>query len=317
MKIGIVGSGRVGSTAAYALIMRGIGSEIVMVDLDEKRAKAEAADLLHAVPFAHPMRLTAGGYDALSGARAVIVAAGVGRSPGESRLQLLSRNAGVFKDVVPNILAFAKEAVLVIATNPVDIMTHLAARYAADQGVPSERVIGSGTTLDTARFRAILGHYLNVDSRHVHGYVVGEHGDSEVLTWSRTTVGGTPLDEFCRMRHVPMNQEVRQEIDEQVRYAGRDIIAGKGATFYGIGSALAYIVSAAVRDRRSILTVCTPTAEVAGIQDVTVSLPHLVGGGGIEATFPLPLSEQEEAKLSASAKIVREAIDSLDEAMAG
>lgn len=315
MKLGIVGSGRVGSTAAYALIMRGVGSELVMVDMDMKRAQAEAADLLHAVPFANPVRVTAGNYEALKGARAVVIAAGVGRSPGESRLQLLSRNAGVFRDVVPKILTHAPEAILVIATNPVDIMTHLAARYAAEKGVPPSHIIGSGTTLDTARFRSILSAYLGVDSRHVHGYVVGEHGDSEVLTWSRTTVGGTPLEEFCALRHLVLDQAVKQQIDDQVRYAGRDIIAGKGATFYGIGSALTHIVGAVVHDRRSILTVCTPTEEVASVRDVTVSMPHLIGGEGVLATFPLPMSEMEEAKLSASARVVREAIDSLDEAM--
>lgn len=316
MKVGIVGSGRVGSTAAYALIMRGVGSQIVMVDMDQKRAHAEAEDLLHAVPFANPMRVTSGGYDALHGARAVIVAAGVGRSPGESRLQLLSRNAAVFQEVIPKILANAPDAILVIATNPVDIMTHLAARYAVQAGVPAHHVVGSGTTLDTARYRAILARYVGVDSRHVHGYVVGEHGDSEVLTWSRTTIGGTPLEEFCRLRGVRLDDVVRGEIDDQVRYAGRDIIAGKGATFYGIGSALTAIVNTIVNDRRTIMTVCMPVAEVAGVPDVTVSLPHLVSGEGIIATFPLPLSPDEEAKLQASAQVVRDAIVSLDEAMA-
>jgi L-lactate dehydrogenase len=316
MKVGIVGSGRVGSTAAYALIMRGVGSQIVMVDMDQKRAHAEAEDLLHAVPFANPMRVASGGYEALDGARAVIVAAGVGRSPGESRLQLLSRNAAVFQDVIPKILSNAPDAILVIATNPVDIMTHLAARYAVEAGVPAHHVVGSGTTLDTARYRAILARYVGVDSRHVHGYVVGEHGDSEVLTWSRTTIGGTPLEEFCRLRGVRLDDEARGEIDGQVRYAGRDIIAGKGATFYGIGSALTAIVNAVVHDRRTIMTVCMPVAEVAGVPDVTVSLPHLVSAEGIIATFPLPLSADEEAKLQASAQVVRDAIVSLDEAMA-
>lgn len=316
MKIGIVGSGRVGSTAAYALIMRGIGGEIVMVDMNMERARAEAADLLHAVPFANPMRVRAGEYSDLDEAQAVIIAAGVGRSAGETRLQLLSRNAGVFKDVVPRVLQHAPDTILVIATNPVDIMTHLAARYAAEQGVPSSRVIGSGTTLDTARFRAILARTLDVDSRHVHGYVIGEHGDSEVLTWSRTFVGGLPLEEFCSLRHLVLDSDMRQEIDHRVRFAGRDIIAGKGATFYGIGSALTHIVGTVVNDRRTILTVCTPMEDVAGVPDVTVSMPQLVGGDGILATFPLSLSEQEQGRLSASAKVVREAIESLDEAMA-
>ena len=311
MKIGIVGSGRVGSTAAYALIMRGIGSQIVMVDMDGARARAEANDLLHAVPFAHPMRVVGGDYAELAGARAVIIAAGVGRSPGESRLELLNRNAGVFRQVVPNILQHAPEAVLVIATNPVDVMTHLTARYAGEVGVAPTRIVGSGTTLDTARFRSILAQHLGVDARHVHGYVIGEHGDSEVLAWSRAAIGAIPLEEFCALRNVTLNEETRDQIDQQVRFAGREIIAGKGATFYGIGSALAQIVNTVINDRQSILTVGSPVEEVAGVRDVTVSLPHLVGGQGILATFPLPLSETEQTKLAASAQVVRQAIEEL------
>jgi L-lactate dehydrogenase len=312
MKIGIVGSGRVGTTAAYALIMRGIGSEIVMVDMDKDRAEAEARDLRHAVPFAHPVRVTGGDYVNLTKAKAVIIAAGVGRTPGESRLELLNRNAGVFQQVVPNILKYAPDTILVIATNPVDIMTHLAARYARDFGVPSSRIIGSGTTLDTARYRAILAQHLDVDSLHVHGYVVGEHGDSEVLAWSRTTVGVIPLEEFCQMRNITLDETAREQIDHRVRFAGRDIIAGKGATFYGIGSALTNIINSIVNDRRTILTVCTPMDKVAGVEQVTVSLPHLIGGEGILSTFALVLNETEQEKLTASAGVVREAIDGLD-----
>jgi len=314
MKIGIVGSGMVGSAAANAMLLRGVGREIVLVDLNTQRAQAEADDILHAAPFSYSIDVRAGDYPDLAGSRVVVITAGVAQQPDETRLHLLSRNASVFQQIIPQVLTHAPDAVLLIATNPVDIMTHLAARYAAEFGVPSHRVVGSGTTLDTARYRAILGRHMNVDSRHVHGYVVGEHGDSEVLTWSRTTVGGMPLEQFCVMRQVVLDQAVRQEIDQQVRYAGRDIIAGKGATFYGIGAALAHIVSAVIHDRRTILTVCTPAEDVAGVKDVTVSLPHLVGGRGIEATFPLPLSDVEEGKLSASARTVREAIDSLDQA---
>ena len=189
MKIGIVGTGMVGSTAAYALVMRGVGREIVLVDIDKKRAQAEADDIFHAVPFAHSLEVRAGEYADLVGSRVIVLAAGVSMRPGETRLQLLDRNAAIFADVVPSVLRHAPEAVLLVATNPVDIMTHLAARYAAEQGVPPGRVIGSGTTLDTARFRVLLGRHLGVDPQHVHAYVVGEHGDSEVLTWSLATVG--------------------------------------------------------------------------------------------------------------------------------
>ncbi len=314
MKVGIVGSGNVGAGAANAMVLRGVAREIVLVDINTKRAQAEAEDILHAVPFSsHAMVVRQGEYSDLDGCQVVVITAGVAQRQGETRLQLLERNAKIFKGMIPQIVASAPDAILVVATNPVDIMTHLTAHFAAPLGVPRKHVIGSGTTLDTARFRSILGRELDVDAEHVHGYVVGEHGDSEVLTWSRTTVGGTPLEEFCDLRNIRLDDAARQQIDEEVRYAGRDIIAGKGATFYGIGTALAYIVGNVINDQRSVLTVCTPLADVAGVKDVTVSLPQLVSGQGVLATFPLPLSDDEQAKLAASAKVVRDAIDSLDE----
>lgn len=311
LKIGIVGSGLVGSTAAYALVMRGIGREIVLVDKSGKRAESEAKDILHAVPFANPLMVFSGGYDKLEGCRVVIITAGVSQRPGETRLELLERNAAVFREVVPEILKRAPQAVLVIATNPVDVMTHLAASFASESGVPSSRVIGSGTTLDTARFRSLLGQHLEVDAQHIHGYVIGEHGDSEVLTWSLVTVGGMPLEEFCRMRGIEVGESARSRIDTQVRLAAYEIIEGKGATYYGIGSALARITEVIINDQRSILTVCTPAAEVSGISEVTVSLPRLIGGSGVIAALPLPLPSGEEMRFRKSAQVVREAIDVL------
>ena len=178
--------------------------------------------------------------------------------------------------------------------------------------MPSSRVIGSGTTLDTARFRALLGRYLGVDAQHVHAYVVGEHGDSEVLTWSLVTVGGIPLQDFCRQQEIVLDQSLRQEIDHQVRHAAQAIIQGKGATHYGIGSALARLVDVILRDERAILTVCTPVTFIAGVPDVTAALPHLVGGEGVIDTFPLPLDPEEQDLLRASALVVRQAIAELD-----
>jgi L-lactate dehydrogenase len=213
---------------------------------------------------------------------------------------------------VPAVLEHAQEAVLIVATNPVDVMTHLAARFAGERGVPRSRILGSGTTLDTARFRALLGRRLGVDAAHVHAYVVGEHGDSEVLTWSIATVGGLPLADMAERHGVPFDDGVRREIDGAVRGAAYAIISGKGATYYGVGSALARIVDAVLGDQRSVLTVCTPEADVAGIRDVTVSLPRLVGGQGVLETLPLVLPIEEEQALARSAHIVRAAIDDLD-----
>ena len=315
MKVGIVGAGQVGATTAYALVMRGIGRDVILVDLNRARAQAEADDILHAVPFAHPLKVSAGDYKDLNGSQVVIITAGVAQKPGETRLELLKRNATIFKEIVPHILLHAPEAILLVATNPVDVLTHLTSKIASEAGVPSCRVIGSGTTLDTARFRALLGNHLGIDPHHVHGYVLGEHGDSEVLSWSLVTVGGVPLEEFCRQWDVCIDDAVRAEIDLGVRQAAYAIIEGKGSTDFGIGSALARITEVILGDQRSLLTVCTPVDEVAGVKDVTVSLPHLLGGAGILDTIQLPLglNPEEEIALQNSAKIVKQAYQGLFE----
>ena len=241
----------------------------------------------------------------------VIITAGVSQKPGESRLQLLERNAAVFHNVIPAILDQTPEAILLVATNPVDIMTHLAARFASDYGVPSSRVIGSGTTLDTARFRALLSRQLGVDAQHVHAYVLGEHGDSEVLTWSLVTVGGIPLNEFCEIRRLSVCEEDQHAIDDNVRKAAYQIIDGKGATYYGVGAALSRIVEVILRDQRSILTICTPVGSIFGVEDVTIALPNLLGGGGVIDTLTPQLNQEEEHALHASAVIIKKAIDSI------
>jgi len=313
MKVGVIGTGAVGSAAAFAMVMRGVVREIVLMDLNQKRAIAEADDILHAVPFAHPVRVSAGDYKNLSNCKVVIITAGVAQKPGETRLQLLSRNAAIFNQIVPQVLENAREAIILVATNPVDVMTHLTADIADKYGIHRSRVIGSGTTLDTARFRALLGGHLGVDPPHVHGYVLGEHGDSEVFPWSLVTVGGVPLEEFCRQWDICTDEEVRADIEKRVRSAAYHIIEGKGSTSYGIGSALTRIVEVILKDQRALLTVCTPVKDVAGVENVTLSLPHLVGGQGILDTILLPLSlnKTEEAALRASAQVIREAYESV------
>jgi L-lactate dehydrogenase len=311
MKIGIVGCGMVGSTAAYALVMSGVGREIVLVDVNRARAEAEANDIYHAVPFAHPLMVRAGDYADLAGARVVVIAGGVAQKPGETRLQLLQRNAAVFRQIVPSVLRAVPDARLLVVTNPVDIMTHLAAHFAAEFGVPHSRVFGSGTTLDTARLRALLGRHFDVDPQHVHAYVIGEHGDSEVLVWSQATIAGLSLEEFARVRGTVLTEDERRAIDHAVRRAAYQIIAGKGATYYGIGSAVARIVDILVHDQRAILTVCSRIEGVPDCEGVTLALPHLIGGDGVLAPIPLTLGDSERAGLRASAAVIREAIDSL------
>lgn len=311
MKIGIVGCGMVGSASAFALVMQGIGREIVLVDLNRRRAEAEADDILHAVPFAHPLTVRAGDYADLAGCRVVVIAAGVAQRPGETRLQLLMRNAEVLRAVVPAIVEPAPDAVLAVVSNPVDIMTHLTAYFARQAGVPATRVLGSGTMLDTARFRALLGAHFDVDAQHVHGYVLGEHGDSEVLTWSQATIAGMHLDEFAQVHGTPLGAADRRRIDDEVRHAAYHIIAGKGATWYGIGSAVARLVDVIVHDQRAVLTVCCRIESVPAFAGVTFSLPHLVGGRGVLATIAPTLDDGEREGLQRSAAVLREAIASL------
>jgi len=241
----------------------------------------------------------------------VVIAAGVAQKPGETRLELLQRNASVFAQVVPSILKHAPDTVLVVVSNPVDIMTHLAAYFAARSGVPSTRVIGSGTMLDTARFRTLLGRHFDVDPQHVHAYVVGEHGDSEVLTWSQASIAGMSLDDFVEVHGTPLSSANRRKMDEQVRRAAYHIIAGKGSTYYGIGSAVARLLDVLLHDQRAILTICCRITVASEYRDVTFSLPHLVGGAGAMAAIQLPLDQGEQEGLQRSASILREAVNSL------
>jgi L-lactate dehydrogenase len=301
MKVGVVGCGMVGSTSAYALVMSGVGREIVLVDVNRARAEAEANDIYHAVPFAHPLTVRAGEYADLDRAR-------VAQKPGETRLQLLQRNADVFRQIVPSVLRAAPDTVLLVVTNPVDVMTHLAAHFAAEFGVPQTRVFGSGTTLDTARFRSLLGRHFEVDPQHVHAHVIGEHGDSEVLVWSDATIAGLHLDEFVTVHGTPLTTDERRDIDENVRHAAYQIIAGKGATYYGIGSAVARIVDVVLHDQHAILTICSRITGVSDCDGVTLSLPHLVDGQGVRATIPLALDATEREGLRQSANVLREAV---------
>jgi L-lactate dehydrogenase len=304
-KVGILGAGMVGSTAAFAMALRGACDEIVLVDRNAALAAAQAEDALHATPFAYPVRLRAGGFAELAGADVVVLAAGVALRPGESRLELLARNAAVFREIVPRVLENAPDAILVVATNPLDVTTQLAARLA---GLPPGRVFGSGTILDTARFRALLGAHLGVSPKSVHAHVLGEHGDSEVLVWSSAAVGGLPLDRFAERVGRPLDAAARRAIDEGVRRAAYRIIEGKGATWYGIGAGLARIVQAIGADEAAVLTVSAPSAAFGG---TTLSLPRIVGRGGAGEGIELDLSAEEGAALKRSAEVIRAAVADL------
>ncbi|MHA0035934.1 L-lactate dehydrogenase [Deinococcus sp. PESE-13] len=296
MKVGVVGAGFVGSTAAYALVLRGVCSELVLVDRDEDRAQAEAEDIAHAAPVSHGTRVWHGGHSELAGAQVVILTAGANQKPGESRLDLLEKNADIFRELVPQITRAAPDAVLLVTSNPVDLLTDLATQLA-----PGQPVIGSGTVLDSARFRHLMAQHAGVDGTHAHGYVLGEHGDSEVLAWSSAMVAGMPVADFMQTQNLPWNDEVRTEIDRGTRHAAASIIEGKRATYYGIGAALARITEAVLRDRRAVLTVSAPTPEYG----VSLSLPRVVGRQGVLSTLHPKLTGDEQQKLEQSAGVLR------------
>lgn len=302
MKVGIVGAGMVGCAAAFALALAGTASEIVIVDQNHALALAQAEDIAHATPFHSATIVSAGGYDALEGAGIVILAAGVSQKPGETRLALLERNTEVFRVVVGSVLAAVPDPIFLIASNPVDIMTHVATRLS---GFPAGRVIGSGTILDTARFRSLLGRHLGISAQSVHAYVLGEHGDSEVLTWSNARAGSININTFAEQAGRPLTPEICRSIDHDVRNAAYRIIEGKGSTYFGIGGGLARIVKAIVQDQQSILSVSITTAEVEGVSNVTLSLPRVIGRQGVVLDLHPELDEQERASLKRSAQLLK------------
>ncbi len=299
MKIGIIGTGAVGSAAAYAMLLRGVGSELVLIDKNQAMAQAQATDISHAAPVAHPITVRAGEYTDLADATLVVITAGVAQKPGESRLDLLQRNANVFEDIVNQVLRHAPDATLVIASNPVDIMTHFTTRLT---GLSSSRVIGSGTILDTMRFRTLLGTHFNISPKSIHAYVVGEHGDSEVLCWSSATVASLTLADFAAQVNLPITPVIRAMIDDGVRNAAAAIIAGKGATWFGIGGGLARLAQVILDNEDTIMSVSV-VDEVFG-RDVCVSLPRIIGRQGIVATLHPSIDAEERIALEKSAQLI-------------
>ncbi|MDY7041223.1 MAG: L-lactate dehydrogenase [Chloroflexota bacterium] len=308
-KVAVVGAGKVGSTFAYALLLSGLVGEIALMDVDHRRAEGEAMDLNHAVPLSNPVRIWAGDYPDCAGADVVVVAAGTAQRPGETRLDLVRRNAAIFGDIIPQITAYNTTGILLIATNPVDILSHVAWKAS---GFPSRRVIGSGTVLDTARFRYLLGEHLGVDPRNVHAYVVGEHGDSEVPVWSLINVAGMRLDDFCRREDCDLGSETRKRISEQTRDAAYEIIQRKGATHYAVAVGLLRIVESVLRDQHTVLAVSSLVSGNYGIEDVYLSLPAVVGREGVERVLHMPLDDRETVALRESAMVLRGVLDELE-----
>lgn len=304
MKIGIIGAGLVGSTTAYTLATQGLAEEIVLVDINRERAVAEAADITHAAAFNNDCRIAYGDYISLKDAGIVIITADGGAHFENSRLELLDVNGQLFRTIIPKIAEFAPNSIILIATNPVDVMTLLAFHIS---GFPKERIIGSGTLLDSIRFRAILANYLEVSPQSVNAMVIGEHGDSEVVSWSSATVGVIPLEEFAQDTGHPLNETLKHQIAEDVVKAGYNIYLGKKATYYGIASSLTAICKAIIRNERRVLPVSSFHEDVEGLRQVCLSLPTIIGRQGIiKAVLPQLYPEEMDA-LRASADILCEA----------
>jgi len=308
MRVAIVGAGNVGATFAYALLLSGLAAEIVLVDVNRAKAEGEAMDLNHTVPFAHPTRIWAGDYADCAGAAVTVIAAGVGQRPGETRLDLVRRNADVFRQVVPQVVQHNPNGILLIATNPVDVLTYVAWKLS---GQPSQRVIGSGTILDTARFRHLLSQHFGVDPRSVHAYIIGEHGDSEVPVWSLANIAGMRLPAFCAAHGLDHDQAAMDEIFHQTRDAAYHIIERKGATYYAVAAGLMRIVEAILRDQSTVLSVSSLIEDYYGISDVCLSLPTVVDRGGVERVLRLELSTEEIEGLRHSAQVLIETLAQL------
>jgi L-lactate dehydrogenase len=307
-KVGLIGTGMVGASFAYSLMQRGVANELVLIDADSARAEGEMMDLNHGLPFVRPMRIIAGDYSNLADADVIVICAGVGQRPGQTRLELLQTNAGIFQKIVPQITAVNRDAIIVVATNPVDILTQIAAQIV---GPDRCCILGSGTVLDTARLRYMLGQHYGIDSRSVHAYVVGEHGDSELALWSLANIAGVRLPDFVGANGQGYDQAALDRIFDQTRNAAYEIIQRKKATYYAIGLGLLSIVEAVLRDQHTVMTVSSPLSGQYGVKDISISMPAIVGRLGVEEVINLPLSEAELKAFQASAQTLKERLSQL------
>ena len=307
-KAAIVGTGFVGSSAAYALMLKGIFSEIVLIDNNAARAEGEAMDISHGLPYASPMNIHAGTYEECADAFIIVITAGAAQKPGETRLDLIKKNSAIMRSIVGQIKETAFEGILLIVANPVDILTHVALK---ESGYPASRVFGSGTVLDTARFKYELSRHLQVDARNVHGVIIGEHGDSELPVWSITNVAGIPINDFCAIRGHTNHEEGMKKIYESVRDSAYAIIERKGATYYGIATAIARICEVIVKDQHTMLPVSVELDGTYGLSGLALSIPSIVGRHGVEKVLELTLNFEEKQKLLASAKTLKSIIDTL------
>ena len=307
-KVVMIGCGFVGSASVFSLMQSGLFSEIVMIDADNEKAEGEAMDISHGIPFAKQMKIYAGDYSNVKDAGIVIITAGANQKPEETRLDLVHKNVAIFKQIIPAVMDAGFDGIMLVVANPVDILTYVAQKLS---GLPENRIIGSGTVLDTARLKYRLGEHLDVDSRSVHAFIIGEHGDSEIAAWSSANISGIPLNDFCEMRGHYQHEKSTKKIAQAVKNSAYEIIERKRATYYGVAMAVKRICEVIVRDEGSILPVSTRMHGEYGIDDVVLSMPCIVGKDGIETKVPLQLSEEEQKKLLESANVLKEIMDSI------
>ena len=307
-KAAIIGCGLVGSSIAFRFLQQGLFSQLVLLDVDHDKAEGEAMDLSDGLPYGATMEITAGGYDDIADCALVVITAGVNQKPGETRLDLIGKNTAILRSILSEITARDFEGILLVVSNPVDVLTYAAWQMS---GYPKERVIGSGTVLDTARLKQLLGEELGVDSRNVHTFIIGEHGDSELPVWTGANVSGMNLDDFCRLRGKELSQERMQRLYLSVRDSAGEIIRREGATYYGIAMAVGRIAQCIVRDEHAVLPISVALEGEYGLSGLALSVPAIVGRGGLETVLEIPLSRDERAALEGSARAMTQAIAGL------
>lgn len=305
-KVAIIGCGFVGAACAFALMQSGMFSEMALIDVDKSRAEGEAMDISHGVPFAKPAKIYAGDYDDIRDAAIIVITAGANQKPDETRLDLVHKNVKIFQSIIPQIREREYGGILLVVSNPVDILTYVAAKLS---GFTENRVIGSGTVLDTARLKRAVAEHLTVDSRSVHAFIIGEHGDSEIAAWSGANISGIPLSDFCELRGHYKHEENTTRIAEAVKKSAYEIIEKKQATYYGIAMSVKRICEVILRDEKSILPVSSMMYGEYGISDVALSMPAIVGKNGVETKVPIPLSDEELDRLRQSASMLRDVLD--------
>lgn len=305
VKISIVGAGFVGSATAFALMNHNLATDIVIVDINKDKAEGEAMDLSHGKVFVSPVNVISGDYPDTKDSDIVIITAGLAQKQGETRIDLVNRNIEIYKQMIPQIVAYNPEAILLVVSNPVDILSYITYKLS---GFPENRVFGSGTVLDTARFQSILSNKFSIDARDIHANIIGEHGDSEIATWSLTTIGGLTVEQYCEEMGIDFNETMKQSITEEVKHAAYEIINRKGYTNYAVALAITRIVKAILRDEKSILTVSSLQTGDYGLDDVYISVPTIVGRVGVMDVVEVPYSTNEREALKESARLLKDIV---------